>query len=64
MFCLHTKGMNDIFSLRHTEQDVRFLAVDDRIEVWDKDACEEILGDDDAMAAEVQKLMAKNDFCF
>lgn len=46
------------------EQDVRFLAVDDRIEVWDKDACEEILGDDDAMAAEVQKLMAKNDFCF
>lgn len=45
-------------------QDVRFLAVDDRIEVWDKDACENALGDDEALASEVQKLMSKNEFCF
>ncbi len=30
-------------------QDVRFLAVDDRIEIWDKEQCERVLGGDDAM---------------
>jgi len=39
-------------------QDVRFLAVDDHIEVWDKDACEAELDDQDSLGKELEGLMA------
>jgi len=40
------------------KQDVRFLAVDDHIEVWDKKICEEMLKKDINLSEELQNLMA------
>lgn len=39
------------------EQDVRFLAVDDHIEVWEKEACEQALADSDGLGIDLQSLM-------
>lgn len=39
------------------KQDVRFLAVDDHIEVWDKQQCEDVLKDDSKLGEELQDLM-------
>lgn len=39
-------------------QDVRFLAVDDHIEVWDKTACEtQIAAEQDTLGADLQSVM-------
>ena len=38
-------------------QDVRFLAVDDRIEVWDKQKCEEHLAQQDTLGDKLQDAM-------
>ncbi len=38
-------------------QDVRFLAVDDRIEIWDKETCDRMLAGDDDLGADLQSLM-------
>lgn len=41
------------------QQDVRFLAVDDHIEVWDKTACEtQIAAEQDTLGADLQSVMA------
>lgn len=39
-------------------QDVRFLAVDDHIEIWDKDRCEQLLNDDTTLGDDLQEVMA------
>lgn len=39
------------------ESDVRFLAVDDHIEVWDRARCEEALSDDDLLGADLERVM-------
>ncbi len=39
-------------------QDVRFLAVDDRIEVWDKDECERALSGEDGLGNDLQAVMS------
>ncbi len=40
-------------------QDVRFLAVDDHIEVWDRQRCEEVLKQDSCLGEELQNIMAE-----
>ncbi len=40
------------------KQNVRFLAVDDHIEVWDAEACEALLGSENGIADELQAVMA------
>lgn len=42
-------------------QDVRFLAVDDHIEVWDKERCEAHLNASDDLGPALQELMAGSD---
>lgn len=39
------------------EQDVRFLAVDDHIEVWEKNACEAVLNSNDDLGIGLQAVM-------
>lgn len=39
------------------ESEVRFLAVDDHIEVWDRTRCEEALSDDDLLGADLERVM-------
>ena len=39
------------------KQDVRFLAVDDHIEVWDKDTCDALLMDCNTLGDDSQSLM-------
>ena len=43
------------------KQDVRFLAVDDHIEVWNKEACEALLAESDSLGADLQALMGNMD---
>jgi MraZ protein len=43
------------------KQDVRFLAVDDHIEVWDKDSCDSALSDNDSLGMELQKAMSQEE---
>lgn len=38
-------------------QDVRFLAVDDRIEIWDKEACDALLSMDGSLGEDLQAVM-------
>lgn len=40
------------------QQEVRFLAVDDHIEIWDKDRCEQLLNDDTTLGDDLQKVMS------
>ena len=40
-------------------QDVRFLAVDDHIEVWDKSQFESVLSDTTTLGADLQNIMAE-----
>ncbi|MCM1311720.1 MAG: division/cell wall cluster transcriptional repressor MraZ [Bacteroides sp.] len=40
------------------KQNVRFLAVDDHIEVWDEEACDVLLGSDNGLSEELQSVMA------
>ncbi len=38
--------------------EVRFLAVDDHIEVWDKQKCEQLLNADDTLGDDLERVMA------
>jgi len=40
------------------KQDVRLLAVDDHIEVWDKDTCEAALSDNSTLGIDLQNAMS------
>lgn len=40
-------------------QEVRFLAVDDHIEVWDKQRCEDVLKEDAGLGENLQDIMAE-----
>jgi MraZ protein len=40
-------------------QDVRFLAVDDHIEVWDKSQFESVLSESANLGADLQEIMAE-----
>ena len=57
-FLISKKRMNDM----GIKQDVRFLAVDDRIEVWDKHKCEQHLAQQESLGDKLQDAMA--DFTF
>ncbi len=39
------------------ESEVRFLAVDDHIEVWDRARCEQLLSGDDLLGADLERVM-------
>ena len=52
-FLINKRKMN----LAGITQDVRFLAVDDKIEVWDKDKCEQHLAQQSTLGDKLQEAM-------